>query len=238
MTKFEETAPRLLGRLLEDFGKQGMTREDADAIVGNLAHECGGFEEMQERNPTVPGSKGGYGWAQWTGSRRKKFEAWLARKGWDVDEFEGNYSFLFRELIGSERKALAATLEAVGLEAKTRAFMVQFERPGIPHFESRLKWAQRSSKLTPVFGTSPYEKKPKKKAAPKRKPKEKSMFVGILASLVRHGLTVGAGYLVGKGVIAPTDANQIISSTPDLIAAGIITGATVVWSRVEKTLSK
>jgi Phage tail lysozyme len=50
-------------------------------ILGNLGEECNGFTAMQEEKPLVPGSRGGYGWAQWTGSRRVKFEVFVAIKG-------------------------------------------------------------------------------------------------------------------------------------------------------------
>lgn len=145
MTKFDEYAPRIMARLAQDF--HFTDPDDTAAIVGNLAHECNGFETLQEIKPTVKGSRGGYGWAQWTGPRRLQYEAWCARKGWKGDEFEANYSFLFRELTGPEAGALGMLNAAHGLAAKTEAFMNGYLRPGIPHLEGRIRWAQKARAL-------------------------------------------------------------------------------------------
>ena len=68
---FRDKAPGVMRALIADFD---LAVGDAAAVLGNLGHECGGFRLMQEQKPTVPGSRGGYGWAQWTGPRRRKFE--------------------------------------------------------------------------------------------------------------------------------------------------------------------
>lgn len=145
MSKFDDYAPRIMARLTADF--QFTDPDDPAAIVGNLAHECAGFETLQEIRPMVPGSRGGFGWAQWTGPRRLQYEAWCARKGWKGDEFEANYSFLYRELIGPEAHALETLAAAGGLAAKTEAFMLGFLRPGIPHLDSRIRWAVKARAL-------------------------------------------------------------------------------------------
>ncbi|MGO4287980.1 phage tail tip lysozyme, partial [Bosea sp. TAB14] len=90
---FTQKAPGIINRLMADFG---FTREQAAGIVGNLGHESGGLNELQERNPTS--GRGGYGWAQWTGPRRRAFEAWAAEKGLDPASDEANYGFLRHEL--------------------------------------------------------------------------------------------------------------------------------------------
>ncbi|MCG5029758.1 phage tail tip lysozyme, partial [[Ruminococcus] torques] len=71
---FRTLAPRIMRDLLAE-ARFGFSRDDVAAIVGNLAHETLGFTKMQEMAPTVRGSRGGYGWAQWTGQRRVAFEA-------------------------------------------------------------------------------------------------------------------------------------------------------------------
>lgn len=146
MGAFETITPRLAARLVEDFG---LTRLDCAALIGNLGHECEGFTTLQERKPVVKGSRGGYGWAQWTGPRRLQYEAWCARKGWTGDEFEANYSFLYRELTSTEKLALPRLKAAEGLEKKTEAFMKGFLRPGKPGLESRVRWARRALALIP-----------------------------------------------------------------------------------------
>lgn len=61
---FARKAPWIMALLMRDFP---LGLEDAAAILGNLGHESGGLVQLQELKPVVAGSRGGYGWAQWTG---------------------------------------------------------------------------------------------------------------------------------------------------------------------------
>ena len=133
-------------RLMEDLqGELGLTKEQAAAFVGNLAHETGGFKFMQEINPTVAGSRGGYGFAQWTGPRRKMFEAWAAENGLDPSSYEANWGYLKKELTEKDSEiqsmginTLAGLREIEDLEEATRFISDSFLRPGTPHMGSRL----------------------------------------------------------------------------------------------------
>lgn len=143
MSKFQEIAPRLMRDLLSE-SKFQFGLEDAAAIAGNFAYETGGFETMQEIKPVVPGSRGGYGWAQWTADRRRAFEAWAKRKGWSVESYDANYSFLIRELLGPEKRAIAAVKIAQGLDAKVKAFEASYERAGVKAYSKRVSWAKKA----------------------------------------------------------------------------------------------
>lgn len=145
MTKtYDEWAPIFVDLLIKDFR---LSVDDASAIVGNGGHESGGFEALQEKNPTVKGSRGGYGYYQWTGIRRKAYENYCHRNGLNPAAPMSNYKFLFVELSGSEGKVLLLLRAAEGLEAKTKLFSDRFLRPGIPHYASRYKWARRAKEL-------------------------------------------------------------------------------------------
>lgn len=157
---FREKAPVIMRDLMRDFD---LTAEDAAAVVGNLGHESGGFRFLQEKKPLVPGSRGGWGWAQWTASRRRAFEAWVAARGLDPASDEANYGYLVEELRGSERRAIPAVKAAVGLRAKVEAFERAFERAGIKHYESRMKYAQAA--------LAAYDGREAPKTAPKPKPR-------------------------------------------------------------------
>lgn len=141
MTKFDTDAPWAMDKLIADFG---FSVEDAAAIMGNAGHESAGFTLMQELKPTIAGSRGGYGWFQWTGPRRRAFEAYCARNKLDINSREANYAFLFVELTGPEKGAVAKTKAAVGLNAKTKAFELGFERAGVKHYPSRYEWAAKA----------------------------------------------------------------------------------------------
>ena len=143
MAKFDTDAPWAMEKLIEDFD---FSVEDAAAVMGNAGHESAGFTLMQELKPTVKGSRGGYGWFQWTGPRRRAFEAYVNRNNLDINSREANYAFLWVELNGSEKGAVAKTKAAKGLEAKVKAFELGFERAGVKHYPSRNEWARKALK--------------------------------------------------------------------------------------------
>lgn len=142
---FDQMAPRIMADLSRDLG---LTPEQAAGVVGNLGVETGGFKHMQELNPIVPGSKGGYGWAQWTGPRRRQFEAWAAQNGLDPNSYEANYGFLKHELTATpEGKVLADLRGAQDPASAASVFEQQFLRPGIPHSDRRAQYAQQALAL-------------------------------------------------------------------------------------------
>jgi hypothetical protein len=138
---FRAKAPGIMRLLMQDFPLDLL---DVAAIMGNLGHESGGLTEFQEKVPTVKGSRGGWGWAQWTGPRRREFEAYCSRNGFDLKSDKANYGWLFVELRTTERRAIPAVKSANGLDAKVRAFEVAFQRAGVKHYPSRNIWAQRA----------------------------------------------------------------------------------------------
>lgn len=144
---FSSVAPRLIGDLSKDFG---LSPEQAAGVVGQLGHESAGFGTMQEVKPMIPGSRGGYGYAQWTGPRRKAFEAWSAENNLDPSSYEANYGFLSHELKNTpEGKVLESVRQAPDARSAGRAFTDEFLRPGIPGYGSRDKWTQRALAFAP-----------------------------------------------------------------------------------------
>jgi hypothetical protein len=138
---FSTKAPGVMRQLMADFG---LTREQAAGILGNLGHESAGFRQMQEQRPMIPGSRGGWGWAQWTGPRRRAFEKWVAERGLDPKSDEANYGFLRHELQTSQRGALAAVKRQSSAMGAMQAFELEFERSGVKAWGSRQKWTQRA----------------------------------------------------------------------------------------------
>jgi hypothetical protein len=136
---FSQAAPRIMETLIRTLG---IGKDDAAAILGNLGHETGGFQHLQELRPTA--GRGGYGIAQWTGPRRVAFERWAAARGLSQDSLEANTGFLLHELQTTEAQSLVALRNAGSLWDKTVAFETAFERAGIKAHASRYKWAQRA----------------------------------------------------------------------------------------------
>lgn len=114
------------------------------AVFGNAGYESGGFKSLQEKKPVVPGSKGGYGIMQWTGPRRRAYEAYCKRNSLDPADMESNYKFLFVELKGPEGRVLQKLRAGKTLEEKTKIFMDTFLRPGVKHFDQRVVWSKRA----------------------------------------------------------------------------------------------
>lgn len=141
ISSFDAKAAQIMRNLQDDFG---LTPEQSAGFVGNLAHETGGFKFHQEIKPKVPGSRGGAGWAQWTGPRRKKFEQWAAKRGLDTRSDAANYGFLKHELETSE----SGTLEALRKtkNARDAALVVEkkFERSGVKNYKSRYSYADKA----------------------------------------------------------------------------------------------
>ena len=136
-TLFKQKAPEIMRRLIDDFDLENV---HAAGILGNIGHECAGFHHLHEVGQ--PENKGGYGWGQWTGPRRKEFFAWCQKKGLDRESDEANYGFLKHELETSEKNAIAAVLKTSELEEAVEAFERNYERAGVKHYESRKKWAR------------------------------------------------------------------------------------------------
>ncbi len=134
-TLFRAKAPGIMNLLMADF-PWGV--EDSAAALGNIGHECNGFLSMQEQGVST---RGGWGWPQFTGPRRDAFEAYCARHGYDPASDTANYKYMFVELKGSERAAIPAVKNAIGLEGKVRAFEMTYERAGVKAYDSRLRWA-------------------------------------------------------------------------------------------------
>lgn len=142
MTFFEEKAPWFMEQLMKDFSLDVL---DAAAIIGNAGHESGGFKSLQEIKPVVPGSRGGYGIMQWTGPRRRAYEAFCSKYKLDPASMEANYQFLKYELSAtSEQRALVELRKYETLDSKTESFMKTFLRPGVPHLQSRKDWALKA----------------------------------------------------------------------------------------------
>lgn len=119
--------------------------EAAAGIAGNLAAETGDFKHMQELAPVVPGSRGGYGWAQWTGPRRKQFEQWAAQNKLNPSSPQANYGFLIHELTQTEegRRLLPKLQQARTAEEAAVIVSNVYLRPGIPNMDGRTSRARR-----------------------------------------------------------------------------------------------
>ncbi len=180
---FRAKAPKYMNMLMADFELGTM---DAAAIMGNLGHESGGLTNFQEDRPTVAGSRGGWGWAQWTGPRRRAFESYCSRNKLDPKSDKANYGWLFVELKGEEKRAIPAVKAVKTLRDKVVAFENTFERSGVKHYDSRMIWAERA---LDAFRDAPVVIPPPDIEPPPPEP-------------VKPGVGAGIGAGIGAAVIA------------------------------------
>ena len=136
-----DTGLWLRNSLMRDLG---LTKAAASAFAGNGHVESGGYKTLQEINPTVPGSRGGFGWMQWTAERRKAYEKWAAERGLDVRSRDANYGFLVHELTSTAEGKVLKQLQNVD-DPREAALIVSrtFLRPGIPHENARVRQTLR-----------------------------------------------------------------------------------------------
>jgi hypothetical protein len=132
----ESIGKRLMGDISEALG---ITDEQTAGIVGNLDHETGGFKYLQELNPVVPGSKGGRGFAMWTGPRRKAFETWSKTNKLDPDSYEASFGFFIEEVKETSEGRFLKNLEKTNTaEEAAKVFSKEYLRPGKPLMSRRI----------------------------------------------------------------------------------------------------
>ena len=139
--KYKDIATRLVSDFMTDFD---LTKEQAAALAGNLAFETSDFSTLQEVNPMVKGSKGGTGYAMFTGDRRVAFEKWVEDNELDPSSYEANYGYLKKELSEKDdvignigKKTIQKLKDSDTLEDATSIVEEYYLRPGIPHSERR-----------------------------------------------------------------------------------------------------
>ena len=143
---FEERGGWLVNRLAADFNLQPF---QAAGIVGNLGFESGGFKELQEIG-VGSFERGGYGWAQWTGPRRREFEGWCQSQGLAPSSDEANYGYLGVELRGAYHRTITAVSQTSNDADAVFSVGQTYERPGgttatfLPGFDGRLRYARRA----------------------------------------------------------------------------------------------
>ncbi len=114
---------------------RGVPQSAAIGLAGNMAVESGFDPGINEINPIVEGSRGGFGLIQWTGPRRRQFESYA---GQNVSDLDTQLDFLVHELNTTETRARDAIYSAQDPVEAARLVSDKFLRPGIPHLDRRV----------------------------------------------------------------------------------------------------
>lgn len=117
----------------------GLTDFQAAGVLGNLGTESMGFQRLHEIGQAA--NRGGYGWAQWTGPRRKAFFNWCAKNKLKWTSDEANEGFLLHELSHDYKRVIEHLKETKTLNEATTVFEREFEGAGVPNLKNRFQWA-------------------------------------------------------------------------------------------------
>lgn len=122
-----------------------LTREQIAGILGNFEKESGfrpGINEG-EKVEGAPKNRGGYGIAQWTGSRQTDLINFAKSRKIPVNDIKTQTDFLIHELQTTEKNALQKLKGALSPTEASDRFLVHFERAGIPKAKERRTYAER-----------------------------------------------------------------------------------------------
>lgn len=127
--------------LIKDFN---LTPHEAAGVMGNLAHESDWFQKLQEEPSKYlkKGSKGGYGWAQWTDNewepRRTQFLDYAKKNKLKATSDQANYGYL-REDLNANPRYMSSIKGSPDVLSSTERFMNSYEKPNaeVAHLEQR-----------------------------------------------------------------------------------------------------
>lgn len=146
-TGVSSEAPVIKAKLLE----RGIPEHVADGFVANFADESGLNSGINERNPTVEGSRGGYGLYQLTGPRRVAYEKFAADRGVSPSDVDTQLDFLVSELKGPEAGAAAKIFAAPDSGTAAAAIATNFLRPNAKSLAERVaKYTSGGMPIIPV----------------------------------------------------------------------------------------
>jgi hypothetical protein len=136
---FKQRAPGVMAALMHYFPPLDV--EGSAAVLGNIWAESK-LQAINEGKPTVKGSRGGYGWAQWTGPRRRAAETFWRDRGMNASTDAAQLAFLISELQTTEKRGILAVMRPGTLEERTKAFELAYERAGAKNYPERYKGAR------------------------------------------------------------------------------------------------
>ena len=117
--------------------QRGMPAHIAAAFAWNGMDESRLDPGINEANPTVAGSRGGFGAMQWTGPRRRALEGFAQDRGASPSDKDTQLDFLMAELRGPEASAWGKISSAPDTPTAAAAVLNSFLRPAEDHRKKR-----------------------------------------------------------------------------------------------------
>jgi hypothetical protein len=116
---------------------RGLPPHIAEGFVMNFQDESGLNPGINERNPIVPGSRGGFGLYQLTGPRRVDYETFARERGVDPSDVDAQLDFMMMELQGPESAAARSIMSAPDAGSAAAAIVTDFLRPSAEYRDQR-----------------------------------------------------------------------------------------------------
>ena len=110
---------------------RGVPDAAARGIIANMIHESRLEPGINEAQPLIKGSAGGFGLIQWTGPRRRTLEAEAQRRGAPVNSLDFQLDFLVDELRGPQRGSYDRMLRTNDPVEAARVFYAFNLRPAV-----------------------------------------------------------------------------------------------------------
>lgn len=130
--------------------KRGLPEHVADGFLMNFQDESGFNSGINEAEPTVPGSRGGYGLYQLTGPRRVAYEQYAQQLGVDPSNVDAQLDFMMSELQGPEARAAKSIFAAPDAGSAAAAIATNFLRPAKEHLDARVSRYTGGGAAAPV----------------------------------------------------------------------------------------
>ena len=116
---------------------RGIPQHIAEGFVPNADDESNFDPSINEIEPLVPGSRGGFGLFQWTGPRRKQLERFAETRGSSVGDADTQLDFLVWELNNTEKSAYNSMLKTGSSGEAASVIVNKFLRPAAKHRQRR-----------------------------------------------------------------------------------------------------
>ena len=113
--------------------KRGLPEHVAKGFVMNFRDESGLDSNINEKDPLVAGSRGGFGLYQVTGPRRVAYEAFAKEQGKDLGDVDAQLDFLMVELGGTEAPASRSIMNTTTAGEAASVIVNKFLRPSTKH---------------------------------------------------------------------------------------------------------
>jgi len=136
---------------------KGVSDKHAKGMLANIQSESGFDAGINEKNPTVKGSRGGYGLFQHTGPRRRHLEKFAGK---DVSNWKKQVDFALSE--GDTKRYLSKKFDSSDDAAKW--FMVNWERPADQSSAAQNKRVKNLSRFRQLGGPNVLSRQKGKKA--------------------------------------------------------------------------